>query len=107
MASWARTADHGRPVRVRPCEVDWADHLLGRTVPGDGSDLRLDGRSTLLDCTCGCGNPFYARILVDSGSVYWHDFANPYRDWTYADLPAFRFDESGYVDELRRFVSVL
>lgn len=83
-------------------EVDWRRHLLGESTGKGG--LWLDGRTLLLGCICSeweCW-PLYARITVDESSVFWHDFDNPYRDWTYAELGPFRFDRAAYEHQVAR-----
>lgn len=80
--------------------IDWPRHLLGESTEKGG--LRLAGRTLLLGCICSeweCW-PLYARITVDESSVFWHDFHNPHRDWTYAELGPFRFDRAAYEQQL-------
>ncbi|SDT46669.1 hypothetical protein [Microlunatus soli] len=99
----------GQYLGLSATEVDWPDHLLGRTPETGEDDYRWDGRTVLLGCSCGTIGcwPLYGRITVDTGSVFWYDFANPHRDWTYAGLPPFRFDRAGYERELARFASTV
>lgn len=90
----------GNYVGVPRREFDWQRHLLS-----DDPDPWEDGPGTrLLGCECfepGCW-PFYGQISVDDTSIYWHDFANGHRPWTYATLGPFRFDRAAYEEEVAR-----
>jgi hypothetical protein len=97
---------------LHPGEVDWTEHLLGRS-PETDDDHRLEGRTLLLGCGCsdiGCW-PLYANILVDDSSVFWYDFINPHLaargESPYGSLGPFRFDRMSYERELTRFAAVV
>lgn len=94
----------GRYLGLTRSDINWAQHLLGRSTDDQDDERQLDGRTLLMGCICsvwGC-NPLYARITSDESSVFWHDFHNPFRDWTYQTLGPFRFDRREYEAELTR-----
>lgn len=84
--------------------VDWRRHLLG----DDPDSWEPDAGTRLMGCEClepGCW-PLYGRITLDESSVFWHDFHNPFRDWTYAELGPFRFDRVGYEEQVARLAGL-
>jgi len=87
-------------------DIRWQPHLLGDSPELDehNEQLKLDGRTLLMGCRCTIWScwPLYGRITTDESSVFWHDFHNPFQDWTYRALGPFRFERGPYEAELAR-----